>query len=576
METRWLSLAQRVWPGVTALGDRDRMLSVGNIVATLYAAPFAAAGIVWLIFITDWSHFTRDGVFLALVFVLLFVFDRLDFFLFFETTPGTYADWAWSLWSVVTWSSVLIIGPAALWISLLWRGLTFTLQWRNADSPDWRWNLARNGAFDLVTIVSIGAVALWSYTAAGGMLPLPGLTWRCLIPAFIAILVWMGVVSLLWAPLLLYYSRSKEFAWHENHWATFIRGMAMTTGWLIVVAPLSVLGAALYTQNGLGGYLYFVVGLFVAGFLAHQLSQALERSQLRSRELAKLEQLAQALIQAPPDASQLPALLDKHLCNMFPFTHLEIRFFPDRTILHDPDDWPLVRETVWAWLHDRMEPAHFLPGDSLPWGGLLASKAIVLVPIVDEGDAIGAIYLERYRDPPAITRLMPAVQTLSAQIASALRAARAYVQALEYQQIAKELELAGQIQNSFLPDSFPFVPGWQLTATLRPALETSGDFYDYIALPSGQLGIVIADVSDKGLGAALYMSLSRTLIRIYATQLDGDPAEVLRAANEHILSDTRADLFVTVFYGVLDPETGRLVYCNAGHNPPYVLRAQDA
>lgn len=141
--------------------------------------------------------------------------------------------------------------------------------------------------------------------------------------------------------------------------------------------------------------------------------------------------------------------------------------------------------------------------------------------------------------------------------------------------MAQELALAGEVQASFLPRELPRVPGWQLSATLKPARETSGDFYDLISLPDSRLGILVADVSDKGAGAALYMALSCTLIRTYALQFPGQPELVFSATNRRILRDTGADQFVTVFYGILDPNQGMLMYANAGHPPPFHVGASE-
>jgi sigma-B regulation protein RsbU (phosphoserine phosphatase) len=143
------------------------------------------------------------------------------------------------------------------------------------------------------------------------------------------------------------------------------------------------------------------------------------------------------------------------------------------------------------------------------------------------------------------------------------------------EQVRRDLDLAWRVQAGFLPADLPDISGWQLAATLTPSRQTSGDFYDMIRPPDGRLGILVADVADKGMGAALQMVLSRTLIRTYAAQDYAGPRQVLEATNRRLLADTEINQFVTAFYGILDPLTGELTYSNAGHNPPYLLRPQD-
>lgn len=139
------------------------------------------------------------------------------------------------------------------------------------------------------------------------------------------------------------------------------------------------------------------------------------------------------------------------------------------------------------------------------------------------------------------------------------------------QKMARELALAGQVQASFLPGKLPSVPGWDLAVTLKPARETSGDFYDVQLMPDGKLRLLVADVVDKGVGAALYMAMSWALIRAYTAEYPAQPELVMEAVNRRILTDTSGDQFLSAFYGVVAPGTGNLIYSNAGHYPPYIL-----
>jgi sigma-B regulation protein RsbU (phosphoserine phosphatase) len=141
------------------------------------------------------------------------------------------------------------------------------------------------------------------------------------------------------------------------------------------------------------------------------------------------------------------------------------------------------------------------------------------------------------------------------------------------QRMQRELVLAAQVQASMMRSRLPKLPGWQLAVKLIPAELTCGDFYDVLYLPDGKVAFIIADVVDKGVGAALYMSISCTLLRTFALEHPENPEEIFLAVNRRILEDIQTDQFVSVFLGVLEPKTGVLVYSNAGHNPPALLRA---
>jgi serine phosphatase RsbU (regulator of sigma subunit) len=138
----------------------------------------------------------------------------------------------------------------------------------------------------------------------------------------------------------------------------------------------------------------------------------------------------------------------------------------------------------------------------------------------------------------------------------------------ERARIEQEMQTARYIQRSLLPKEVPALPGWQLAPFYQPAREVGGDFYDFLLLSEGQLGLVIGDVSGKGVPAALVMASTCTLLRA-AAQGNPAPGEVLARVNDLLHSTIPASMFVTCFYGLLDPHSGCMRYANAGHDWPF-------
>ncbi|MDQ3865019.1 MAG: SpoIIE family protein phosphatase, partial [Actinomycetota bacterium] len=137
-----------------------------------------------------------------------------------------------------------------------------------------------------------------------------------------------------------------------------------------------------------------------------------------------------------------------------------------------------------------------------------------------------------------------------------------------YHSVEQELRMARRIQHALLPKDLPELQGWQIAYHYQPAREVGGDFYDFLRFEDGQVGLVIGDVSGKGMAAALVMANTQSVLRAVARRRDITPGQVLEEANELMCAYIPPNTFVTCFYGVLEPKSGRLVYANAGHDPP--------
>lgn len=253
--------------------------------------------------------------------------------------------------------------------------------------------------------------------------------------------------------------------------------------------------------------------------------------------------------------------------------------------------------------------------------GMARSGSLVALPLAARSGLLGALVLDYdASDPDLDDRRRNLCTGTAGQLAAALESLLLAREAEQAAHLEQELKVAREIQHALLPARSPVLPGWQIAAGYRSARLVGGDFYDFWWLPGDKhrvptagetapdrhqaarlaagaappdtagatiarplppagvapahLGFVIADVSDKGVPAAMFMALARSLVR--AASLDGSPpALALERANRWITRDSEAGMFVTIFYGILDPASGHLRYSCAGHNPPLLYRAAD-
>lgn len=210
-----------------------------------------------------------------------------------------------------------------------------------------------------------------------------------------------------------------------------------------------------------------------------------------------------------------------------------------------------------------------------PLDRLFNGCPLAAIPLRAHTAFFGILFVDQ---PPGTTRLTrrlrAALTGVARQLSLALENARLYEEALQNERRTQELILARQIQTALLPEGAPELPGYDIAGYWRPAREVAGDFYDFLRLSEGRLAFSIADVADKGIGAALFMVLARTALR-ESLWSEEEVGRALSRANTLLAADVRNGMFLTTFMGILSPETGRVKAANAGHIPPIIYRAAD-
>ena len=221
-------------------------------------------------------------------------------------------------------------------------------------------------------------------------------------------------------------------------------------------------------------------------------------------------------------------------------------------------------------------------------------RSALAVPILRDEKLLGLLTLLHASTGHFSQEIADLMEMTAVQIAIALENARLYAKLENYSQaLNAELEKGKKIQRDFLPNKIPQLPGWEIETSFYPARQVSGDFYDAFMLPGNYIGLVIADVCDKGVGSALYMALFRSLMRVFSGQisLEGwsaaqsaptekstveiDLFRMLQAVpltNDYISQEHGHEtMFATLFFGILNPVTGEIAYINGGHEPLYII-----
>lgn len=200
------------------------------------------------------------------------------------------------------------------------------------------------------------------------------------------------------------------------------------------------------------------------------------------------------------------------------------------------------------------------------WASEIGSRALVVLPLLVQGEVAGALLVDDVDDVRTLSgRRQDILVGIARQASLALENLRLQAQERERVRMAQELQVARRIQTSLLPADTPSIPGYEVAHTWQSAREVGGDFYDFIPLKGGRWGLLTADVTDKGVPAALFMATSLNALRVIAT-LHDEPRRVLGRANTLLHRNNRTHMFVTAWYGVLDPARHTVTYANAGHS----------
>jgi sigma-B regulation protein RsbU (phosphoserine phosphatase) len=365
--------------------------------------------------------------------------------------------------------------------------------------------------------------------------------------------------------------------------------------------PVGIIGLAHHEAGRYGHEAQVITSTLASyGAVAIENARLYDAAQDRAQASAALLQVAE-VVAGPLDmrhtlstiVAMAPRLLNARSCSVYAWDSGQRRYAPiaeaglvdhiraaiwDKPV--EAGEFPLL-DAARNWrrtVYQSLDPA----ASTTSWAELASSKRttqdatgpnplLIAEPMLLKQDVVGVLLVEEGEEPSQLrSRRFEIIHGMGQQMAMAIQADLLQREMVARERLETEVELARQIQTAFIPQVLPHRDGWELAARWETARQVGGDFYDVVELPGARLGLFIADVSDKGMPAALFMALTRTLFRAAVAE-GARPAQALRRINDLLIPDTRQGMFVTAVYGVLDPATGTFTYANAGHNPPIWL-----
>jgi hypothetical protein len=388
-------LAKKIRPDLESYSGQQRMSATADVLTLVYTIPMAVIGLVWLIAVSDWESIRNQSMIYLMMAVILYIFNRLRFFFITEIRTGGYANSDGAMDGIAVWAAILILGPTALWLKVIWDVLIFSSSIYKERTAQSYWNRGRMFSADLSSDLLVTLIALAVYGLAGGAIPISGFSISTIIPAFLAIIVQYIGTIVVYSGYIAYVVWSLKNVLHtptQPAISFFIMALSLPA----LANPFGILAAGIYVAEGMLEFVYIILGLILVAILARRLSQAAEYSRQQSSQIEQLEKLGRAILDAPPDGSNLPEVLDEHVLAMFASQVILIWTESTGILLEQPPISLFNHQLAWDWLRDKNEAFFSMPGKRLPWDSTVSlSGPVILCPVkdVDTDQPIGEVLI---------------------------------------------------------------------------------------------------------------------------------------------------------------------------------------